>query len=286
VADGGTRAALGERLRAYRKAARLTGETLAARTGHSQSWVSKIEAGTRRIAVADVRIWLEQTGAPADAYATLLEMAEAAALETVDWRELHGQGWETHQRAYGELEGAAHTIRLYQDWCIPGLLQTAAYASHLLRTVLGVPEEQIAFGVTERLHRQEVLYQPDTKIDVVITEQVLRRRVGGPAVMAEQLDRLASLARLPSVDLALLPMDHDMPSAYTTNYDLFEALDEGESIVIVELKTRELRETDPEVITQYQRQHPLLRAKAIAGREAVQRVEELAQQYVEQAFGR
>lgn len=106
-----------------------------------------------------------------------------------------------------ELERRARLIRQYAGTIVPGLLQTAAYARALFRA--SNPDdspEEIEDKVTARLSRQELL-QATTPPDYacVIDEAVLVRPVGGPAVMREQLARLADAVDTPSTTLQLLP---------------------------------------------------------------------------------
>jgi len=54
--------------------------------------------------------------------------------------------------------------------------------------------------------RDDVLRSnPPLALAAVLDEAVLRREVGGPGVMARQLDRLVVAARLPQVRLQVLP---------------------------------------------------------------------------------
>jgi hypothetical protein len=56
-----------------------------------------------------------------------------------------------------------------------------------------------------RKARQELLSrQPPVKLWAVLDEAILRRRVGGPAVMRAQLERLLGTADLPHVTLQIL----------------------------------------------------------------------------------
>ncbi|MCE0768450.1 DUF5753 domain-containing protein [Pseudonocardia kujensis] len=140
-----------------------------------------------------------------------------------------------------------------QNAWIPGLLQTAAYTSYLLDAVVALDQDAIGAAVRGRIERQKVLYQRDTHLHVGLTEAVLRHRMGGAVIMAEQLRRLADLSRLPTVELGVIPADTDMPSRYGASFDLFEHLDgrDDDSIVIVELEAGEVREGDPERVRAY-----------------------------------
>lgn len=56
--------------------------------------------------------------------------------------------------------------------------------------------------MTVRLKRQQLLQRdPPLQYSAILDESVLRRRIGGPAVMHEQLAHLAEVAKLPNVTL-------------------------------------------------------------------------------------
>ncbi|MEU8569543.1 helix-turn-helix transcriptional regulator [Streptomyces pathocidini] len=109
--------------------------------------------------------------------------------------------------AFVSLEGEAELIRAYEPHYIPGLLQTPGYARAVLRA--GMPhaaEEEIERGVALRTERQAVLTKEGAPLLwVVLDETVLRRPIGGPAVMREQIDRLAEAASLENVRLQIMP---------------------------------------------------------------------------------
>ncbi|MFI2286604.1 DUF5753 domain-containing protein [Streptomyces niveus] len=98
-----------------------------------------------------------------------------------------------------ELEAKAARIQAYGATLVPGLLQTSAYARAVFhRSNPSATSEKIASLAADRMSRQEVL-RSDNPPDywAILDEAVLRRAVGGPAVMREQLTAL-----LPPVDTA------------------------------------------------------------------------------------
>jgi hypothetical protein len=93
---------------------------------------------------------------------------------------------------------------------VHGLLQTKAYAAAVERYgPLQLTDEQILQRVDVRLARQSVLHREVDPLESVslIAEAALRENVGGPDVMAEQLDHLIEVAQRPNVDVRILPAD-------------------------------------------------------------------------------
>ncbi|MGK5534261.1 helix-turn-helix domain-containing protein [Streptomyces sp. URMC 129] len=111
------------------------------------------------------------------------------------------------------LESSASMVRIFEAFHMPGLLQTEGYARALMRA--GVPmarSEEVGRRITFRRTRQEALTRTHgaLKLWVVIDESVLLRRVGGKAVMIEQLEHVLAMMRRPNVVVQVLPFDADI----------------------------------------------------------------------------
>lgn len=248
----GSRGELGARLHQYRVDAGISGQAMGEQLQCVQSRISRIESGKTRISPDEVRQWLDTTKAPTEVYDELLELAQRAEIEVISWKDAHANGWAAHQNDYAAIEREASRILIWQPTVIPGLLQSGAYVRHFLANVRNLPEKQVAEGVAARLNRQDMLYQPDTHLEVVIAEHVLRHRFGGTKVMVEQLHRLASLAQLPSVDLAVLPSDTDMNETYEPSSVIYLAPhDDANDLAVIELATSIVRESKPTNVQRY-----------------------------------
>lgn len=273
----GAREELGDRLRQYRDAAGLSGHAISTELGCNQSRISRIESGKTRISPEQVRQWLDATGAPADAYDDLLKLAERAEVEVVSWNDAHASGWAAHQNDYAAIERETSRILIWQPAVIPGLMQSGAYVRHFLAKVRSLPDRQVAEGVAARLDRQDVLHQPGTHLEVVIAEHVLRQQFGGSKVMVEQLHRVASLAQLPSVDLAVLPSNTDMDETYEPSAVIYLAPhDDATDIAVVELATSVVRERKPENVQRYIDLFRTYQANSLHGADAIELVERIA----------
>ncbi|GGZ85907.1 transcriptional regulator [Streptomyces echinoruber] len=145
-----------------------------------------------------------------------LELARAldAALGADDllvelWPYVYREAFPDWSRKFMEYSERATAVREYAAHVVPGLLQTEDYA----RAVLGVgrtlgSKEQLEERVALRMGRQERLGTPDRpELWVVLDEAVLRRPVGGQAVMREQLARLLRTTAEPHITVQVLPFD-------------------------------------------------------------------------------
>ncbi|MQY22129.1 hypothetical protein NRB20_52420 [Nocardia sp. RB20] len=112
------------------------------------------------------------------------------------------------------LEASAQRLTTYEPELVPGLLQTPAYASTLIRSVYpdDGPEEH-ARRVQLRMRRQTRItrkYEPAT-LDVVLRESVLRGVVGGSKAMAAQLKHLADMGTRSNINVQVLPFSAGFP---------------------------------------------------------------------------
>ncbi|MEE1929257.1 helix-turn-helix transcriptional regulator [Streptomyces sp. TRM 70351] len=110
---------------------------------------------------------------------------------------------------YVAQEVRAVEIRLFELGIIPGLLQTPEYAAAVTRGEVlrgASTEQQAEERLSKLLERQASLERtPTPMVHAVLDESCIRRPVGGPDVMAAQLDRLVEFAGLPSTILQVAP---------------------------------------------------------------------------------
>src|SRR5207247_1910806 len=93
-------------------------------------------------------------------------------------------------------EATATTVQTYQAEFVPGLLQTEAYVHAIYQwSDRELPAEEVERMANIRTTRQEVLSRPDSplKFTAIINEAVLRRRVGNPPVMRDQLAHIVEV---------------------------------------------------------------------------------------------
>jgi Domain of unknown function (DUF5753) len=127
-------------------------------------------------------------------------------------REAKQKGWwhayvDVPQTAYIGMEAAAASINTYEGLVLPGLIQTRAYARAVIQAVrVDLRLEEIERRVEFRMARQRLLSQDDPPmLWMIIDESVVRRPVGGPETMREQLHYLIDCTQLPTVTLQVLP---------------------------------------------------------------------------------
>jgi transcriptional regulator with XRE-family HTH domain len=243
---------LGGQLRDLRLSARLSGRDFAAAAGCQPAKVSQIERGTRPASVADVRLWCRVCGAsPQQADELLAEQAAVARL-WISFRDLGGRtGLNATQKLLsGDMWDRVQLYRGYQTKVIPGLLQTEAYMTAVMtgvRRERGTETDDVTEAVAERIGRQGYLLQPGRQFVFLIEEPVLRFRPYGGAVQRGQLTHLLTAMQLPSVQLAIIPLNADRRGLRPReSFDITDS-----SLVTIEMLTGFLSLTHPEEIAAY-----------------------------------
>jgi transcriptional regulator with XRE-family HTH domain len=243
---------LGARLRELRQAAGLSGRDFAAAARCQPAKVSQVERGTRPASAADVRLWCRICEAPAQRTEELLAEQAAVARLWISFRDLGGKtGLNATQKLLsGDMWERVQLYRGYQTKVIPGLLQTESYMTAVMtgvRRERSVEADDVTEAVAERIGRQGYLLQPGRQFVFLMEEPVLRFRPYGTAVQRDQLAHLLTAMRLPSVQLAVIPMGADRRGLRPR--ESFDVTDS--SLVTVEMLTGFLSLTHPEEIAAY-----------------------------------
>jgi Domain of unknown function (DUF5753)/Helix-turn-helix domain len=108
------------------------------------------------------------------------------------------------------LESVATSIEVFEPLLINGLLQTEAYARELISYHASITHGvDIQKSLALRMRRQAVITRAENPAAMwcVVEEQVLRRPVGSPAVMAEQLAHLLDVTGCSNVNFQVIPHD-------------------------------------------------------------------------------
>jgi transcriptional regulator with XRE-family HTH domain len=197
-------------LKRLRTAAGLTGEQVAERLAPLGRWsaskVSRIETGRVAVHHGDVADLLDLYGVAAGPLRDeLVEIAREGGRR--GWWQSYRDVLPGHITPILDFEASTTAIRFAHNQLVPGLLQTPAYARALIRSCN--PEagpEQVDRLVALRLDRQRVLERADPpRLEVILDEAALRRPVGGPPTMRDQLRRLADRGQAPGTVVQVIP---------------------------------------------------------------------------------
>lgn len=221
----------------------------------------------------DIHAWVMGAGAGEEAEAELLELLAAARVEYNAVRDLarRGGGLAGRQAYLGSLESQVTSLIEYQPALIPGIVQTAAYAREMAALaagpvaagMVGATEDEIEAMIAERVRRQEILYQPGKRVQVLLGEAALYSRPGSVDTLAGQLDRLLSVTGLASVEVGVVPLAAPMAVAPLCGFTLLD-----DEFVLVETMTGEQRLDGPHEIAVHVTASRQLLQTAVTGQEA------------------
>jgi transcriptional regulator with XRE-family HTH domain len=211
---------LAAELRQLREASGLTGEEVASRLEWSASKVSRIETSRTPVRAGDLRMLLDLYEVSGSVRDRLAELGRTASQR--GWWDAYDETLSYSYSTFIALENDAESQRFYGQMIVPGLLQTQRYAEAVVRaTLLAAPPGEISRRVEARLKRQRLLIESGAlELNVVLDEAALRRPVGGPDVMAEQIAHLIEMAGRPHVTMRVLPFAKGAHVALTGSFTL------------------------------------------------------------------
>ncbi|MEU9777271.1 helix-turn-helix transcriptional regulator [Streptomyces sp. NPDC047968] len=260
-----TREALGARLRNFRKDAGYTsGRAFAARLGWHESKVSRIEHGKQNASEEDIRAWCAATNQDEhteDLIATVRHIDEL----WLEWRRQTQTGAETRQKKALPVYARTKVFRIWQPNMIWGTFQTSDYAAAVFQQAVRFYEfpNDTEAAVAKRLERQRYLYEGNRIYNVLLGEQALYSRVGGPEVMRSQLDRLVAVMGLARVSVGIVPKAATTGIWLGHSFSMFD-----DKIVLVETFSAEMSVTQPREIDLYAKAFALLKQSAVYGEPA------------------
>jgi transcriptional regulator with XRE-family HTH domain len=251
---------LARALRQLREGAGLTIEEVAEKLEMSASTVSRIETAQVGVRPRDLGFLLDMYELSGPERDQLLQIA----------RERRQQRWwqeyaDLPNFTLAGLEDDASTIVQFSSLLIPGLLQTEAYARTVLEAIrLDAKPIDIERRLELRIHRQALLTSEDPpEYWVVLDEAAVRREVGGPAVMAEQLGRLIELSKLPNVTLQVLPFTSGEHPAMDGDFTILHYRESADpDVLYIENTGGDMYLEAPEVTRRYNKIFDHLRAAA------------------------
>ncbi|MFF1283498.1 Scr1 family TA system antitoxin-like transcriptional regulator [Streptomyces sp. NPDC058299] len=253
----GTWQAVGALVAHYRKKAHLSQEALAEHVHLHVDTVASIEQG--RLALQPYR---------AEQFDEVLETGGALAvlLEKLPVREKivqFAQGLVDHEQE-------AVSVLSYQSLVVPGLLQTRDYC----RAVFGyrypaLGSETAEQWVSARMERQLIWQRQRPPVGhFVLEESILRREVGGPEVMREQIRQILEYTKPVHMSFQIMP-ENRTPHACLDGPVVLLETPEYERLVYLEVQRASFLVADPDEVSDYHLQYGMLRSQALSPDESV-----------------
>lgn len=237
---------------------------LARDLGYSDDLIRKVENGIRRarpeyVARADEIL---------DAKGVLVAAAEELAQLTLypEWFE-----------EYVETEASCLNLHSYNTHVVHGLLQTHDYARGVLSAHYpSLDDDEVEARVQGRLKRRDLLTRkPMCMLSFAIEEWVLRRPIGGRAVMRSQLLHLLECAKLRNITIQIVPMSCESHAGFDGPMTLL-GTDDGQTVAYVEGQAGSAWVTSPLKVVNLEGRYGIIRSEALNTEESLRLIEEVA----------
>lgn len=258
-------------LRHLRLDAGLSGMEAAHRAGFSQPKISRFETG-RQVPTADqIRTLVRVYRASEETRRRILELAADLRGETKPARAVLSHGAHHMQQRLGRLDEASARIRSFVPTLVPGLLQITDYIRAIgSRDMDGDALDQF---VAARAARQATL-DTDREFVMVITEGALRWHVGGPQVMAAQLQHVTDQLDRTNLHFGVVPWTRPVQAPALHCFDVFDS-----RAVVVGTETATAIITDPRDVADYAHRFDGYATAAVFGAEVRAVLTRIADEY-------
>ncbi|WP_026421438.1 helix-turn-helix domain-containing protein [Actinokineospora inagensis] len=275
---------LGAELLRLREQAGLTQDEAAEHLGKAGNKISRVESGKIGIDKTDLDVLLALYRASEKDQLWCRELSRAAKPKrgrpTGETTFYLGPRWF---RAFRDLESDASEIMEVRSEIITGVLQTDDYIRAMF-DAQGIDPDDSVVGDTLRVRvdRRILLTRENAaKFAFVLSESALRRQIGGPAVMAEQLRHLAQVAMLPNVTLQVIPFASRSYAPLSTNFKIFRFGHEmANDIVYLEMYSdAAYLDKPPETVRRFAELFARLQGVALGPVESRHLVETVANEY-------
>ncbi|MGW1163003.1 helix-turn-helix domain-containing protein [Streptomyces sp. NPDC002519] len=252
----------GRQLKLFRERAGMDRAKLGSLTGYSASTIASFEQG-RRIPPSK---FIDQAD----------EVLGAGGVLSASKEEVARAQYPAFFRDAARLEAKAAALHVYATKAVPGLLQTEEYARAVFsmwRPLLD--EETINQRVAARLARQEIFSRTRLPtISFVVEEFVLRRPLGGWAVMQGQLEHVLLHGHRRNVEIQVMPIERSEHAGLEGPFTLIETYEE-QRIAYVEAYKDSRLYTERRQVREIEEQYGILRAQALTPRESLALIEKL-----------
>lgn len=256
--------AFGDTLRRLREQAGFaTGKEFAQRLNWLPSKVSRVENGKTVPTDSDVIAWLDGAKVPDLCAAELRNELRELRVARSTWKRRMRSGQAPPQRTIAELERRAARITMVEFHVVPVLVQTPEYARAVLAATATArePQRDTEQAIRTRIRRQDVLYDPTKRIEVVVAEAALRYPVCSAPVLVAQIDRLISLSGFSNMSLAVIPLATRLPVVTMHGFTLMD------DVALIGLNHTEITVSDSDDVALYGQLAERLRSVAVDGDE-------------------
>jgi transcriptional regulator with XRE-family HTH domain len=179
-------------------------------------------------------------------------------------------------RDAAQLEAGAVGLCVYAALAAPGLLQTEDYARAVFRMQRPVLDDDvIEHRLAARMVRQDVFTRRSAPLlSFIIEEVVLRKPIGGIAVLRGQLEQILLVGQNRNVEIQVMPTGREDHAGLGGPFNLIDTA-EGRRIAYTEVQDDSRLYTGAGKIRELEARYGILRSQALTPCESLAFIEEL-----------
>ncbi|WP_030543483.1 helix-turn-helix transcriptional regulator [Streptomyces albus] len=259
---GGFIRSFGKQVQLFRDRAGLTQPELGQRVRYGEDLISSVEQG-RRIPRPDL---IEKLDRALDAHGVLCAMKDEVAKAR----------YPAFFQDAAKIEAEAVELHAYDCHVLKGILQTEEYARAVFtmwRPFLD--DDTVEQRVAARMARQQIFSRnPAPLVSFVIEEAVLRRMIGGRAVMDGQMEWLLHIGQKRTVDIQVMPMGRGEHAGLGGPFTLMVDR-EQQRVAYTEVQGNGRLYMDQRRVRELESTYGIIRAQALTPRESLTFIEKL-----------
>ncbi|MFD5118540.1 helix-turn-helix domain-containing protein [Streptomyces sp. NPDC058385] len=179
-------------------------------------------------------------------------------------------------RDMARLEASAVGLCVYATHAVPGLLQTEEYARAVFRMQRPLLDDDvIEQRLAARMMRQDIFTRrPAPLLSFNIEEVVLRKPIGGLAVLRGQLEQILLVGQNRNVEIQVMPTEREDHAGLGGPFNLIDTA-EGRRIAYTEVQDDSRLYTSTGKIRELEARYGILRSQALTPCESLAFIEEL-----------
>lgn len=254
--------AFGRQLKALRLRSGLDRAEFGKRVGYSADTVASLEQGRRTPQSG----FIERADEVLDAGGVLTALKDEVARAQ----------YPAYFRDAACLEAKATDLSVYAVFAVPGLLQTEEYARAVFQMQRPLLEDNvIEQRVEARMLRQAVFQRRQAPLmSFVVEEAVLKRPIGGRAVMRQTLEQILLTGRLRNVEVQVMPTEREDNAALGGPFTLIDT-DKHQRIAYAEVQDDSRLYTEAGRVRELEARYGILRSQALTPQESSALIEQL-----------
>jgi transcriptional regulator with XRE-family HTH domain len=262
---------LRQELKDLRDRSSLTQQRVAAELDWSLSKLIRIESGAIGVSVTDMRALLTLYGVRDRARIALLTGLARGSRGRPWWHDYRDLVRPQFGQFLGYEEVAARHL-VFALALIPGILQTRRYAELVIGALAfpdGSPHIERTLALREERGARLFDRSGPAEVAVLLDEAALRRPVGGPGVMAEQVRRLLEVDMSGGASVGVIPFGTGVHGGMTGSFTVLQFAGGQDDVLYIDGVSRDfLIRDDQDQIAGYLARFEELRVAAVTGDKA------------------